>query len=194
MSGEFMRCLCREIGPRFDLAADLGVSRPEVHTIMADPLLTSDEDKMFKVGQNVADLPLLSRFHYVWDQDWSEQKWHWNNCGSHQLKLLAEGCFFFSSFPDTYWLCWRWAMTFIKPFCFAVRLLLLLFCFVLSYHDCLPVFRKEEIRTHKQWKLSGFLIRQGQNECMFVANFVFSKQADYDTSYSTWITTQRTKK
>lgn len=65
MSGEFMRCLCREIGPRFDLAADLGVSRPEVHTIMADPLLTSDEDKMFKVGQNVADLPLLSRFHYV---------------------------------------------------------------------------------------------------------------------------------
>lgn len=60
MSGAFMRCLCREMGPRFDLAADLAVSRPEVHTIMADPLLTSDEDKMFKVGQSDANVIMIS--------------------------------------------------------------------------------------------------------------------------------------
>ena len=38
------------MGLRFDLAADLGVSRPEVETIVADPLVSAEEDKMFKVG------------------------------------------------------------------------------------------------------------------------------------------------
>ncbi|XP_076440346.1 LOW QUALITY PROTEIN: uncharacterized protein LOC143279908 [Babylonia areolata] len=49
MSGEFLRELCQTLGPRFDLAADLDLSKPEVETIMADPLLTSDEEKMFKM-------------------------------------------------------------------------------------------------------------------------------------------------
>ncbi|KAK7501167.1 hypothetical protein BaRGS_00007652 [Batillaria attramentaria] len=49
MSGLFLRALARELGSRFDLAADLGVSKPEMDTIMADPLLPTEEDKMFKM-------------------------------------------------------------------------------------------------------------------------------------------------
>jgi hypothetical protein len=49
MSPPFLLRLSRQLDARFDLARDLGVSGPEVETILVDPLLSTDEDRMFKV-------------------------------------------------------------------------------------------------------------------------------------------------
>ena len=49
MSDLFLRRMVREMGPRLELAPIMGVSKPEIDTVMADPLLNSDEEKMIKV-------------------------------------------------------------------------------------------------------------------------------------------------
>ncbi|KAL8596033.1 hypothetical protein ACOMHN_021073 [Nucella lapillus] len=70
MCGDFLRGVCHELGPRFDIASDLDISKPEVETVMADPLLTSEEEKMFKVSGECREIvqTIPDYFREVWKE------------------------------------------------------------------------------------------------------------------------------
>ncbi|XP_046581195.1 LOW QUALITY PROTEIN: uncharacterized protein LOC124288671 [Haliotis rubra] len=55
MSDAFLQALVDETGVVLDLAGDVDVSRPELDTILADPLVPSDQAKMVKVLQTCRD-------------------------------------------------------------------------------------------------------------------------------------------
>lgn len=51
MSDAFLQALVDETGVVLDLAGDVDVSRPELDTILADPLVPTDQAKMIKVSK-----------------------------------------------------------------------------------------------------------------------------------------------